>query len=349
MVSITRLFRLGIRLTVWVEPYIKEWHRRRHHNRMQGQMHLASHNWSEAEKHISLALGERRHAAKNRVDLLLNLEQAQRGQRQFTEAEKTARTALDLAGTRNHSGKARALEALLDIHLDNGKWTEAEQAAAEIARVEGARPKPDHARLAKVSRKLGTALLNNGRQAEALEAFHQSAKLAEQTHGENHAETASSYVELGILYRKHGEHAEAQRHLRRAHETHKAIAGPDSNEATQDLFHLGASLAESGDLEGAVKEFERLLAVKDRQVGGNRGEAAEAQLRLAVLYVQAGRPGPAYELLTQAIGYLERKGGGELSLALETMACIKEQMGQGEDAKHWRDRAAAMAQSSVSV
>src|SRR6266481_10057108 len=113
MVSITRLFRLGIRFTVWVEPYVKEWHRRRHHNRVQGQQNLASRNWTEAEKHLSLALNERRHAVKKRVDLLLDLEQAQRRQRKFVEAEQNARTALNLAAkSRNHSGQSRAMEAL---------------------------------------------------------------------------------------------------------------------------------------------------------------------------------------------------------------------------------------------
>src|SRR5260370_34158644 len=340
MFSPTRLFRLGIRFAVWVEPYVKEWHRRRHHNRVQGQQHLASGNWTEAEKHFSLALEERRHAAKERFDLLLDLEQAQRRQRKLTEAEQTARTALDLATRgRNHPGQSRAMEALVEMELGEGRGSEGEQGRAEIAGLEGARRKPDHARLAKSSRKLGTALLNSGRNAEALEAFHQSAKLCEQTHGENHAETATSLVELGMLYRQHGEHAEAQRHLRRALQIHRTIAGPDSNEATQDLYHLAASLAESGDLNGAVAEFERLLAVKDRQVGGNRAETAEAQVRLAVLYMNAGRPAPAYELLMQAIGFLERKGGGQLLLAMETMACVQEQMGHAEDAKHWRDKA----------
>lgn len=349
MVSITRVFRLGIRFAVWVEPYVKEWHRRRHHNRTQGQHHLASKNWIEAEKHLSLALDERRHPVKKRLDLLLDLEQSQRRQRKFTEAEQTARKALDLAtGTRNHSGQSRAMEALVEIHLDQGKWAEAEQATAEIARLEGSRPEPDHARLAKSSRKLGTALLNSGRTTEALAAFHQSAKLCEQTHGANHTETATSYVELGMLYRQHGEHAEAQRHLRRALQIHRAIGGPDSNEATQDLYHLAASLAESGDLDGAAAEFERLLAVKDRQVGGNREELAEAQVRLAVLYQNAGRPAPAYELLMQAINYLERKGGEQLLLAMETMACVQEQMGHTEDSKHWRERVAGMAGSSIS-
>ena len=82
-------------------------------------------------------------------------------------------------------------------------------------------------------------------------------------------------------------------------------------------------------------------------MGGNRDETAEAQVRLAVLYMQAGRTAPAYELLTQAIAFLERKGGEGLVLALETMACIHEQMGRTEDARHCRERVAGMAETSV--
>src|SRR5258708_16165885 len=92
MLSPTRLFRLGIRFAVWVEPYVKEWHRRRHHNRVTGQQHLASRNWSEAEKHLSLALSERRRPVQKRVDLWLDLEQAQPRHPKFPTAQHTPPT-----------------------------------------------------------------------------------------------------------------------------------------------------------------------------------------------------------------------------------------------------------------
>jgi tetratricopeptide (TPR) repeat protein len=232
------------------------------------------------------------------------------------------------------------MEALLDLQLEQEHYAEAEKTVQEI--LASAHGGADNPRLARCSRKLGTALLKGDRETEALAAFEQASKLAEQAFGESHLETADSLAELGKLQRQVGNHADAQVTLRRALEIHRKVSGPDSQEATQDLSHLALSLEESGDFDGAVGEFQRVLALKERQVGGNREETAELQARLAGLYVRGGLPAPARELLTHAIGVLERKGGPRLVLALETLACADEQIGRTDDAKRWRERASAL-------
>lgn len=342
MISVTRLFRLGIRLAAWATPHVQEWHRQRHVNRTEGQRNLEARNWTEAEKYLALALAERRHSAKRRVELLLGLAKAQRHTHKFAEAQQTVSTAIEVA-TQNHALRSQAMEALVDIQLDQARYTEAETTITEIARLEGSQSKQDNARLARCSRKLGTVLLKSERHAEAMEAFHQAASLSEKAYGKEHVETANSLVELGALYREKGDHAEAQRHLRRAMHIHRGALGAESHEATQSLYHLAASLEESGDVEGAAEEFERLLALRARQVGADPQETADAQVRLAVLYIQARRPAPARELLTQAIGVLEGKGGQRLAVALEAMASMDEQMGRTEDAKRLRERASSLA------
>ncbi len=57
---------------------MQAWHRQRHMNGIEGQRHLDARNWSEAEKHLALALAERRHSFKRRLDLLIGLAPAQR-------------------------------------------------------------------------------------------------------------------------------------------------------------------------------------------------------------------------------------------------------------------------------
>ena len=47
MISVTRIFRLSMRVAHWAEPHVKEWHRQRHLNRVEGQRHLDARNWSE--------------------------------------------------------------------------------------------------------------------------------------------------------------------------------------------------------------------------------------------------------------------------------------------------------------
>src|SRR5690349_235667 len=124
--SILRLFRLGIRAAAWATPHVKEWHRKRHMNRVEGERHLEAANWTEAEKYLALALRERRHAAKPHHQLLLGIARAQRGQRKFVESEESLRKAANLAG-KNHSRYVQALEELIDLELDQSKYSEAQK------------------------------------------------------------------------------------------------------------------------------------------------------------------------------------------------------------------------------
>ena len=349
MISITRIFRLGIRFAVWVTPHVKEWHRKRNLNVSEAERHLGTRNWSEAEKHLSAALTERRYSSKKRVGFLLHLEKAQRMQGKLNQAEQTARAAIELAvASGGHALHAKAMEGLVDVQISQEKYSDAEQTIREIATLEAGQSQPDRARLATCARKLGTALLKSGRKEEAFEAFQQAATLAEQAFGANHVETAQSLSQLGMLSRQHGNHAEAQRCLRRALAIHQETSGPESNAATEALYNLAASLEQSGDLAGAVSEYERVLSLKARQVGGNREEATDVQVHLAALYLKGGRIAPARELLMQAIGTLERRGGPQLAHALETFADVEERMGHTEEAKQWRERAAEIGAAPVS-
>lgn len=335
MLSVTRIFRLGIRFAAWATPHVQNWHRERHMNRVEGQRHLDARNWTEAERYFTAALAERKHSSERRLELLLGLGQAQGHQSKFELAEQSVEAAIQLA---NQSGKqsfgARALDTLLDIQLEQSKYVEAEQTARELIEL-----KPDNPLLVKGLRKLGTALLKSGRQAEAVDALRRASEVSAQAFGAEHVETANSLAELGMLLRERNDHAEAQLHLRRALEIHRGALGADSHEAAQDLHHLAASLEDSGDIETAVQEFERLLVLRGRQVGCNPAETAEAQVRLAILYLNAGRPGPAKELLTQALATLERYPGPALTRGMEAMAYAEEQFGRLEDAERWREKA----------
>jgi tetratricopeptide (TPR) repeat protein len=344
MFSILRVFRLGIRFAAWATPHAREWHRSRHLNRTEGERHLQSRNWSEAEKHFQAALAERKHPSKRRLGMLLGLEKAQRGQGRLAEAEQTARSVIEMAAKKHdHQARVEAMDALAALQVDQKKFAESEATVREITRLELAQSYPSYARLATTTRKLGTVLLQAGRKAEAMEAFQQSVKLAERAFGPDHVETAKSVAEVGMIHRSHDNHDEAQKYLRRALQIHRTALGVDSHEATESLQSLAGSMEESGDLEGAVGEYERLLTLKERQVGGSRERTAEVQVRLAALHLQAGNVSRARELLTHAKGMLERTGGPAFLLALETMASLEEQSGHGEAAQRLREKIAELA------
>lgn len=340
MISVTRIARLGVRIAAWATPHVKEWHRKRHLNRVEGERNLAARNWTEAEKHFSLALAERRHSSKRRLDLLLGLTEAQRKQGKAAEAEKTSQMAIEVAASaKDKILQSRALDGLVDIQLDQKKYGDVEATIAKIETLERSQAKPDYKRLAATARKLGTALLNIGRPDEAMKAFERATQLAEKSFGPDHVETANALTELGARYREKGDHPEAQRCLRRALEIHRKTSGADSHAATQDLFQLASSLEESGDVDAAAAQYEKALAVAERQVGGNREQTAETQAHLAVIYMRAGRTSAARELLIHAIGVL-RKHDERREFALQAMACVEDMLNHSEEAQNWRDKAA---------
>jgi regulator of sirC expression with transglutaminase-like and TPR domain len=341
---ITRVFQISIRVAAWATPHLKRWHRERHINSTEAQRHLEARNWTEAEKHFTLALEERKNNYSRTMQNLLGLEKALRNQSKFVEAEQIAGQAVELATKEgNRTDRALAMEAIVDIDLAQNKYAEAEQATKEILQAEESRSSPDHELVARCLRKLGTALVNCGRPAEALDALQRAAKWAEKGFGANHAETGNALAELGALQRQLGNHEEAQKHIRGALKIHREKLGSSSLEATQDLHQLAMSLQESGDLVGAMGEYEKVLALSERQIGANRQSIAETQVRLAVLYMHADRPSAARELLTHAIGTVERSGGECAAYALEALAMAEEQSGRPVEAERWRARAAKLA------
>src|SRR5580693_3193242 len=179
---VTRLFKLGIRFAAWITPQAKEWHRKRNLNLTEAERHLSARNWVDAEQHLVLALAERRHTSGKRVDLLLQLVNAQCHQAKWEQAEQNIQVAMSVAGS-DQSMRARALVGLVDIQLAQKKYSEAEQTIRAIEAFEAAQGSPDRARLAQCSRKLGTALLNSGRIGEAHAALQQAAALSEQAFG----------------------------------------------------------------------------------------------------------------------------------------------------------------------
>lgn len=334
--TVTRIFKLCIKFAAWATPHVKEWHRKRNLNLTEAERHFNARNWADAEHHLVSALAERRHPAKKQIELLSNLATARSKQSKFAEAEQTVQAALHLADqNKDQAMRSHSLATLVDIKLDQKKYGEVETTIRAIEAIE-----TDRARLAQCSRKLGTALLNSGKSEEATAALQRAVALSEEGFGPHHEHTAQTFAELGMLSRETGQHDEAQRCLRKALDIHRATSGADSHESTQALYHLAASLEESGDYQGAVDEYERMLRLKERQVGGNREEATDVQVRLAALYVKDGRIGSARELLTQAIGVLERKGGPQFAFACEVFAVVEEHMGNPREAVAWRERAA---------
>ena len=339
MLSITRIAKIAMRVTQWAAPKVQEFRRQRNLNRNEAQRHLDAHNWSEAEKHLALAIEEKYHSAGSRLEMLVKMAEAQLAQSKLAQAEQTAGNAVRIAiQEKNEVLHSLALEALSKVQLAQGRYAEAHRTGQEVVHLEATRAKPDYARLASCSRSLSSALESCGQPEEAMEALKEGAAHASKAYGPDHANTAGYLHELGMLHRRHGRHEAAQSYLRRALSIHRT-AGDDSHQVSQALYNLAASLEEAGNLDGAAAEYEKLLALRERQVGANPEETADAQVRLAALQLRNGKISIARELLLRALPTLERKGGPLFSRALETLANAEDRSGRVEQARQYREQA----------
>src|ERR1700735_2705234 len=123
------------RFAAWVTPHVKDWHRQRHQDRLEGERHLAAGNYTEAEKYLTVAVAravERRAASGKLVALRLQLAEAQRERGKFADAESSVRAAMNDAG-QDKQWRAVALDALAEIQLAGGNFRDAEQTLAEAA------------------------------------------------------------------------------------------------------------------------------------------------------------------------------------------------------------------------
>src|SRR5581483_2147153 len=163
--------RWSIQVAAWAAPGIKAWTMERSLNRAEGERHLKSHNFDEAEKYLKRAVAEAdalRHSVR-KVQLRLELAEALRKQDKLDEAERTVREALEYsARVTNPSGYVLCLDALAEIYHDAGDFPAMEAALQEGVKIEASIPHPDGARMARRVHRLGTARHKNGRSAEAI-------------------------------------------------------------------------------------------------------------------------------------------------------------------------------------
>lgn len=336
MISPTRLLRYATRFAAWITPHVQRWRRQRHEDRVEGERHLAAKNYSEAEKHlfIALELAEQRHVSTaKRNELRLELAEAQREQKKLDEAERNVQIAMEAAG-RDQSLKGNALEGLADLQTARGDLAEAEKSIREAVESSA---KMDA--LARRTGKLARVVYRQGRGEDAIEIYERAADLYEEAFGGTDARTAALLGEMGALHRHEGNHAKAQEYLQQALKIHEAASGANSLEASESLAQLASSLEESGDMDGAMAQYERVLRMKERQVGGSLEDMADMQARAARMYLHWGERGKARQLLAQALPQLARNPGHKFVEALETMAALEEASGRMEDAARYREHA----------
>jgi tetratricopeptide (TPR) repeat protein len=354
MVSIFRLVRLSIKVTDWVVPRAKEWHRLRHLNRTEGETHFQKSNFAEAEKYLALAAAEgekRRTPLKARLPILLHLAEARQRQGKFLEARQTigaVMVALRQSQGQVCSEYAQCLDMLAKMHQQSGNLPDAQRLFAEAFQLEQSLKPPDLKKIAIRSQRLAAAHQEGSDLATAADLYRESIAIHERAYGPAHFETGNRLADLGSLTQCRGQHEEALPFLQRALAIHEKSPGADSPEAARDLEHIAQACNALGRFEEAGDRYERALHLKERQVGVSRSELVAMQVNLARIYAGSSRPGRAQELLQQII-MAGRNAGPEFDDALELLAAIYDRSGRTKEAAETRARIAPQPLSAPST
>ena len=346
MIGLFRLVRIGIRVTDWVVPRAREWHRVRHLNRTEGESHVQKGNYAEAEKFLTLAAAEgekRKTPLKKKLPVLFHLAEARRKQGKLPEARQTVGAMM--VTLRNNKSEvspeyARCLDLLAKMHQQSGNPADAQRLYGEALQIERALLKPDAKNIAIRTQRRAAAHLDGGDVAGADKLFRESIALHEGAYGPDHSETGSRLDELGALLQSQGNHQQALPLLQRALAIHEKSPGGDSPEASRDLEHLAAAYHALGRFDEACERYERALHLKERQVGVKRVELVAMQVNLAKIYLGYSRLGPAQELV-QHIIMNGRTDDPEFDEALRLLASLYERSGRTKEAAEIRSRIAS--------
>ncbi len=309
--------------------------------------HMKDRNYPEAEKCLMSYLSEgsgKRYSAKRKLEIWLDLADAQRFQGKQAEARDSFASALKLIESNKLDGdsKALCLDRLAQYEADRGNGEEFFRAAQEAVDLTSSSKKPDLNLLATRVHALAVAEGRSGRQEDSKATFRKAMNLYEQAYGPDSPEAAVRLADLGEACRKEGKHEEAIQLLERALKVHQRSLGATSPEAMRDLLHLAVVLEDSGDIPAAIERYERALSVTEKIIGSKGADEIEILLGLGRLYVASEHYPKAIETLDQALRHLSRTKDERVAATYEKLAWCNRKLRRWKEAEKYYTSAVAM-------
>ena len=214
------------------------------------------------------------------------------------EALASYRAALERLGDRDLPvGAAGILERIGDVQTVVGKYDDALVSFRAARERDGLGP----AGVARLQRKLGTALARKGAYSDALAALAEGMTALGD---ELDVEVARLGVRIGEVQSRSGNYAAAREMLTKAIDVARQLGADDI--LAEGLKYLGAVLNYLGDLPGALRLYERCLAIYDR--GGDIAGTAAVRNGIGMLHYRAARWDDALREFTTALSLEERVG-----------------------------------------
>ncbi len=282
-----------------------------------GRVYLQLGMFSEARKHLELALRARKDfgSSISIAESLLHLAEIDRLESELERAEARLLEALEIFEDElgsTHPSVASANLELGNVYQDRDDLETAEsffRKALALKRQAGAGP----SQISEAVLALAQLFQKGGRYEEAKIMAERSLELLVEAFGEDHVSQAATLTLLGEVHRFLGEFEQAKDPLRRAIALYEKHLGPEHIQVAWPVGRLGVVFGSAGQLEEARPFFERGLAIHRAAYGDDHPLTVQTLHNLAVLEDLLGRHEAAIGLYLEVLERFTNTLGPESS------------------------------------
>lgn len=216
-----------------------------------------------------------------------------------THLEIAVRLAREAYGN-EHADVAKHLEALANVHRQDGRLADAQTMLEEVYEIRMAAFEPGHEQTATAIQNLAGIAIERNQLVIAEELLNRAIEMFIARYGENHQRTVAAQLDLAALFHHSDQPAQAVAHLQSLLPMVREAFGPEHTRTLQILNNLAISLKSLRRYDEAQAFYEELIDTARRMYGEEHPHTINFIGNLGSLHQAKGELDTAEVLLRQA-------------------------------------------------
>ncbi len=205
----------------------------------------------------------------------------------------------------DHPDLARSLNALGNVHLDQGEYDQALGRYREAQQLRERVFGPGHPVVAGTLNNVSIILRRKKDFDGAVEVLERAVRIYESSSGTDRPALARAFNNLGLVLREGGDPTAAEVQHRRALELRERMLDPEHPDLGDSMAGLARALSDQGRHDEAEPLLERALQMYERSFGPDHPAVAEALIGLSVAQHGQGRMESARQSIERAVAIFE--------------------------------------------
>jgi CHAT domain-containing protein/tetratricopeptide (TPR) repeat protein len=250
----------------------------------------------------------------------------------------------------NHPNYVIALNQLLRIYAAQGKYPDAEKAAALALAIRQKALGAADPTVAESQINLASIYKLQGKYPQAEELYQRALATQQKLFGPDNPELANALSDLGVLYEAEGKHAQAEELLQRALAIREKALGADHPQVAEALGNIAVVYLSEGKYAQSEDSFKRALAIQQKTLGPAHPNVAATLNNLAEVDRAEAKNAEAEALYQRALAIYETALGAQhpsVALALRNLAELYREQGNYAEAEGFFQRALAINEKAL--